>query len=82
MVVCYSIVDLLVQFEPVTRDLDPIWIRIHCVPNTLAIQRPTDGMIWGLVPVHAVKIRRRFGPKNRVISCECSFPSLVKQGFL
>jgi len=47
----------------VTGDPDPIWIRIRCGSDTLAIRKPTNGIIWRFIPVRAVETRWRFGSK-------------------
>jgi len=56
MVACYSDTDPL-------RYPNPIRICIRCGADTLVIRRPTHKMIQRSEPVHAVKTRRRFGPK-------------------
>ena len=56
--------DSSVRSEPVTGDLDLIQIRVHYKPNTLAIRRPTHGMIRMFVPVRTVKTIQRFGSKT------------------
>ena len=50
--------------NPASGDPDPIQIRARCGPDTMAIRRPTHGMIRRSVPVRAVKIRRRFGSET------------------
>ena len=50
--------------NPATGDPDLIRIRARCEPDTQAIRRPIHGMIRRLVPVRAVKTRRRFGSET------------------
>ena len=54
----------LVRSGPVAGDPDPIQIRARCGPDTMAIRRPIHEMIRKLVPVRAVKARRRFVPET------------------
>ena len=42
------------------RTKDPIRIYTHYGPDTLAIRGSIYEMIWRFIPIHAVKIRRRF----------------------
>ena len=51
----------------------------RCGSDTQAIRRPIHGMIRRLVPVHAVKTRRRFGSETasfHVSVRSCAFPYL------
>ena len=52
-------------FQTRLGDPDPIQIRAHSGPDTMAIRRPIPGMIRRSVPVHAVKTRRRFDSETR-----------------
>jgi len=47
-----------------SRDSNSVYIGARYGPDTLAIRRPTHGMIRRFVPVRAVKTRRRFGFKT------------------
>jgi len=71
---CCSDVDSFVRSEPVTRDLDLIWICACYERDSLAIQRLTHGMIQRFVLVRTVKTRRRFSSKItsfHVSVCSC-----------
>jgi len=65
---CYSVTDSFSEIR--TCDwrfrVVPLWTRF------IGIRRPPHGMIRRSVPVCVAKIKRQFGSKNRVISCECS----------
>ena len=76
MVAWNSVEDSLVRFELVTGDPDPIRIRVHWGPDTLAIRRPTHRMIQRFVAVRAVKTKWRFGFKFHVSICSYLFSYL------
>jgi len=63
LIACCSNVDSFVWSEPVTEKQNPIRIRVHCGPDTLAIRKPTHGIIRRSLPVRVVKTRRWFSFK-------------------
>ena len=63
LVACCNVQNRLVRSGPLQEtgsDLD----SYHCGPNIMAIRRPIHEMIRKLVPVRAVKARRRFVPET------------------
>ena len=77
-VACYSVADSLVRFEPITEDPDPLQEIQICArygPDTMAIRKPTYGMIQRFVPVRALKTRWRF--RSKIASFHVSVYSCV-----
>jgi len=69
---------MLQRYRPIWWDPDPLqelWICARYGPDTLAIRRSTNEMIWRFVPVNAVKTRRRF--RSKTVSFHVSVYSCI-----